>query len=248
MGLFAGGGINFAAISTEMRSTMAYWFNASIQIVDPNVGGVEWDVVSNTQTSGEPTVLWSGPARVQHLKTDRTPDVGYSQTDIRGIRIQLPLDVELGLLRKGLQVIVTDGGSDPVLEQLGFVIRSSVNSSYAWGRTIECDVDLKSVSNSTWATVSGSVVDEEDVALSGVKVRSFHSEDGVWLLDYETTTDVYGNYELPADAGVAIIVGAFKSGFVTEYWETAASPSTATQITPVNHQDSANIDFVMVDD
>jgi len=136
----------------------------------------------------------------------------------------------------------------PVLEQLGFVIRSAVNSSYAWGRTIECEVDLKSVSNSTWATVSGNVIDDTDAAMSGVAIRSFHYEDGVWLLDYETTTDVYGNYGLPADAGVAIIVGAFKSGFVTEYWETAGSTSTATQITPVNHEDTPNIDFVMVVD
>jgi hypothetical protein len=248
MGLFAGGGINFAAISTEMRSTMSYWFNATIQIVDPNVGDVEWDVVTNTQTSGAPTVLWSGPARIQHLKPDRTPDVGFSQTDIRGVRIQLPLEVELGLLRKGLQVIVTDGGSDPVLEQLGFVIRSSINSSYAWGRTIECDVDLKSVSDSTWATVSGKSVDSDGDGLAGVKVRSFHSEDGVWLMDYETTTDAYGNYDLPADAGVGIIVGAFKSGYVTEYWETSATTSGATLITPVNHEDTGGIDFVMVVD
>jgi len=223
MGLFAGGGINFAAISDEMRSTMSYWFNASIQIVDPNVGEVEWDVVTNTQTSGAPTVLWSGSARIQHLKANTTPEVGFSQTDIRGIRIQLPIDAELGLLRKGLQVIVTDGGSDPVLEQLGFVIRSAVNSSYAWGRTIECDVDLKSVSNSMWATVSGKAVDSIGAGMAAVKVRSFHSEDGVWLMDYETTTDVYGNYDLPADAGVDIIVGAFKSGYITEYWETSST-------------------------
>jgi hypothetical protein len=84
--------------------------------------------------------------------------------------------------------------------------------------------------------------------MAGVSIRSFHYEDGVWLLDYETTTDVYGNYELPADAGVAIIVGAFKSGFVTEYWESAGSTSTATQVTPVNHEDTADIDFVMVVD
>lgn len=242
MGLFAGGGINFAAISDEMRTTMSYWFNASIQIVDPNVGEVEWDVVTNTQSSGAPTVLWSGSARVQHLKSNSTPDVGFSQTDIRGIRIQLPFDAELGLLRKGLQVIVTDGGSDPVLEQLGFVIRSAVNSSYAWGRTIECDVDLKSVSNSTWSTIAGNVIDESEVPMSNVTIRTFHYEDGLWLLDYETTTDVYGNYELPADAGVPVTVAAFKSGYVTTYWDEGST------VTPVNHEETSDINFVMVAD
>jgi len=248
MGVFANGGINFSAISAEMRGTMAHWFNATIQIVDPNVEDVEWDVYNNTQSSGTPTVLWSGSARVQHLTPNRTPDVAYSQTDIRGIRIQLPYDAELGLIRKGLQVIVTDGGSDSVLEQLGFVVKSSINSSYAWNRTIECDVDLKSIADSTWSSIAGNVVDEEDLPMSNVTVRSFHSEDGVWLLDYETTTDVYGNYELPADAGVAVIVGAFKSGYLTEYWQSASTQSSATTITPVNHEETVNINFVMVVD
>lgn len=248
MGVFASGGINFAAISAEMRSTMVHWFNASIQIVDPNVGDVEWDVYTNTQVGGTKTVVWSGPARVQHLKADSMPTVGFSQTDIRGIRIQLPYDAEIGLIRKGLQVIVTDGGSDPILEQLGFVVTSSINSSYAWGRTIEAEVDLKSVADSTWSSVAGHVEDEEGNPMADVTVRTFHSEDGVWLLDYETTTDVLGNYELPADAGVAIIVGAFKSGYFTQYWEDANSQGTATTVTPVNHEETSGIDFVMVVD
>lgn len=248
MGVFANGGINFSAISSEMRGTVANWFNATIQIVDPNVEDVEWDVYTNTQSSGTPTVIWSGPARVQHLTPNRTPDVAYSQTDIRGIRIQLPYDAEVGLIRKGLQVVVTDGGSDPVLEQLGFVVKSSINSSYAWNRTIECDVDLKSVADSTWSGVAGTVLDETTAPMADVTVRTFHYEDGVWLLDYETATDVYGNYELPADAGVAIIVGAFKSGFVTQYWDGASSQSTASTITPANHVETTDIDFVMVVD
>lgn len=248
MGVFANGGINFSAISAEMRKTMLNWFNAEIQIVDPNVEDVEWDVYSNTQSSGTPTVIWSGPARVQHLTTNRVVDAGYSQTDIRGIRIQLPMDAEIGLIRKGLQVIVTNGGSDVVLEQLGFVVKSSINSSYAWGRTIECDVDLKSVANSTWSGIAGHVQDVDGAPMADVTVRTFHSADGVWLLDYETTTDVYGNYELPADAGVAIIVGAFKQGFFTQYWEGSDITATATMVTPVNHVETTGIDFILAID
>lgn len=249
MGVFANGGINFSAISAEMRGTMAHWFNATIQIVDPNVEDVEWDVYTNTQDAGTPTVLWSGPARVQHLTPNRTPDVAYSQTDIRGIRIQLPYDVEVGLIRKGLQVIVTDGGSDPVLEQLGFVVKSSINSSYAWNRTIECDVDLKSVADSTWATIAGNVSDGDGNPIANAKVRSFHSENSIALLDYETTTDVLGNYELPADAGVGVTVVASKNGFFNQYWELASDSSGATLVTPTNHSETSGIDFVLaVDD
>ena len=247
MGVFAGGGIDFSAISAEMRKTVLPWMNATIQIVDPDVGDVEWDVVTNTQVGGTKTVIWSGAARVQHLKPSNIVDSSFGQTDIRGIRIQIPFDDELGLLRKGLQVIVTDGGSDPVLEQLGFVIKSSVNSSYAWGRTIECDVDMKSVSNSTWATVSGLVQDDSTGdPIVGATVRSFHYADGVWLFDYETTTDVLGNYELPADVGVDIIVGAFASGYVTEYYSGSATQSGAAVLTIVNHEQESGINFTLV--
>lgn len=238
MGVFANGGINFSAISAEMRSTMAGWFNATIQIVDPNVEDVEWDVYTNTQVGGVKTVLWSGPARVQHLRNDSMPTVAYSQTDIRGIRIQLPYDSELGLIRKGLQVVVTDGGSDPILEQLGFVVTSSINSSYAWSRTIECEVDLKSVADSTWSSVAGHVEDEEGNPLADVTVRTFHFADEMFLLDYETTTDVYGNYELPADAGVEITVAVVKDGFATQWLD--------ENITPVNHIQTTGVNFVMV--
>ncbi len=248
MGVYANAGINFANISAEMRNTVAHWFNATIQIVDPNVGDVEWDIVNNVQVGGSKTVLWSGQARIQHLKRDSTPDVGYSQTDIRGIRIQAPMDLDLGLVRKGLQIIVTDGGSDAVLEQLGFVVRSAVNSSYAWGRTIECDVDLKSVSNSTWSSIAGSCVDADLNPVADVTVRSFHAEDGLWLLDYETTTDVLGNYELPADAGVGVAVHAFKTGFVGQYFDDASVIGSATIVTPVNHVETTGIDFVLVVD
>lgn len=248
MGVFASGGINFSAISDEMRATMQHWFNATIQIVDPNVEDLEWDVYSNAQTGGTKTVMWSGQARVQHLRNDSMPVVGYSQTDIKGIRIQLPYDAELGLIRKGLQVIVTDGGSDPVLEQLGFVITSSINSSYAWNRTIECEVDLKSVADSTWSSIAGTVLDEDDAPVVNATVRTFHYEDGLWLLDYETSTDVYGNYQLPADAGVAVIVSASKNGFFNQYWDLASDAAGATSVTPVNHEETSNIDFVMVVD
>jgi len=70
-----------------------------------------------------------------------------AQGAIQGVRVQVPYDPSLPLIRKGLQVKVTDGGQDAVLESIQFVVRSAINSSYGWNRTIECDVDVKSVSN-----------------------------------------------------------------------------------------------------
>jgi hypothetical protein len=191
-------------------------------------------------------VIWSGPARIQHLKTETTPEVGFSQIGIRGIRLQVPLDEAAGFIRKGLQVIVTDGGNDYELEQLSFVITSAINSSYAWLRTIEAEVDVKSIANSTWSGIAGKVVNASSIAISDATVRTFHFEGGLWISDYETTTDVSGNYELPADAGVPVVVGVIKSGYVTQFYNNKVSQATANTVTPVNHVETQSINFTLV--
>jgi hypothetical protein len=237
--------MNFTAIGSEMAGVMRSWMNATIQIVDPNTDSAIWDEWTNTETGGEPTVIWSGPARIQHLSAQSNANVGFSEVGIRGIRVQVPLDVEAGFIRKGLQVIVTDGGNDYELEQLQFVIASAINSSYAWGRTIECHVDVKSIANSTWSGIAGSVV-SNGAAISGATVRTFHHEDNLWIMDYETTTDSLGNYELPADAGVPITIVASAAGYITDYYDGANGFDFATTVTPVNHEEIQGINFDLV--
>jgi len=247
MGVF-NGSINFTKIGTEMSKTYEQWLNASIQIVDPNVEEGTWNEWTNQKTGGAPTVIWSGPARIQHLISDRMYEVGFSQTAIRSIRVQVPLDVDAGFIRKGLQIIVTDGGNDYELEQLQFVITSAINSSYAWGRTIEAEVDMKSVANSTWSSIAGNVKSELDEPIVGATIRSFHHEDNLWIMDYETTTDVYGNYSLPADASVAVAIVAVADTYLTNYYDGQSDFASADLITPTNHNETSGIDFVMVGD
>lgn len=139
--------IDFTVAGEVMGLAALQWMNASIEIVDPNIGDETWNEWTNSSTGGEPTVIWSGPARIQHLKNESLPDVGFSQLSIRGIRVQIPIDAAAGFIRKGLQVIVTNPGNDYALADLQFVITSAINSSYAWLRTLECEVDVKSVAN-----------------------------------------------------------------------------------------------------
>jgi hypothetical protein len=179
------------------------------------------------------------------LRNESNPEVGFSNTSVRGIRVQVPLDVEAGFIRAGLQVVVTDGGNDYELEQLQFTITSAINSSYAWARTIECEVDVKSVADSTWSGIAGNVTAAgTGLPISGATVRTFHHEDNLWILDYETTTDSLGNYELPADAGIAIaVVASSLPTYVTEYYNGASGFDTATTVTPVNHEEMQGINF-----
>jgi len=140
-------GIDFAKIAVEMRAITARWYNAEVQIIDPNLRNQTWDIATNEFTNDPKAVVWSGKARVQPIRQASTPDNGVAQGAIQGVRVQAPYDSSLPLIRKGLQVRVTDGGQDAVLESIQFVVRSAINSSYGWNRTIECDVDVKSVSN-----------------------------------------------------------------------------------------------------
>ena len=139
--------IDFAKIATEMRDIVVRWYNAEIKIIDPNIGDEVWDVETNSYTGTAAVEIYSGKARIQPIRNTATPDLGITQGAIQGIRVQVPYDATIGLVRKGLQVQVTDGGEDATLEDLQFVVRSGVNSSYGWNRTIECDADVKSVAD-----------------------------------------------------------------------------------------------------
>jgi len=135
--------IDFAAIATEMRDAATRWYNGAVEIVDPNLEDVVWDAETNTYTGDTDVVLFSGKARIQPLRTASTPSLGVMQGAIEAIRVQIPYDSDLSLIRKGLQVVVTDPGETVALSGLRFVVRSAVNSSYGWNTTIECDVDVK---------------------------------------------------------------------------------------------------------
>jgi hypothetical protein len=137
--------IDFAKIALEMRETVARWYNAEIEIVDPGLREQIWDEFTNEYFGSSESLIWSGPARVQPLSRAETlPDLDIMQGSSRRIRIQVPYDSSMPLIRKGLEIRITNGGEDLVLEEIIIIVRSAINSSYGWNRTIECDADVKS--------------------------------------------------------------------------------------------------------
>ena len=137
--------IDFAKIATEMRDIVARWYNATVEVVDPNIRDQVWDLATNTFSGSSQTTIWTGKARVQPLRASSEPNIGVGEGSIRGARIQVPYDATVSLIEKGFQVRITDGGENHVLENLQFVVTSAINSSYGWNTTIECEVDAKSV-------------------------------------------------------------------------------------------------------
>ena len=136
--------IDFAAISAEMAPIAARWFNGAIQIIDPNLDDLTYDPWTNTSTGTE-TVLWSGGARIQPVAYSTfDPEVGKSLSASRRVRFQVPLDETRAFVRAGLKIKVTDGGQFVDLQDLQFIVSSSIVSSYAWLLSIEAEADVKS--------------------------------------------------------------------------------------------------------
>jgi len=140
--------IDFQAIAREMRETVAHWYNAEIEIIDPQTrqSSAEWDPVTNEYGSSTDSVLWSGNARIQPIGMTgaRLTNMTVMQGAIKNIRVQVPYDADLPLIRKGLEVRVVSGGEDAVWQNMRIIVNAAVNSSYGWNRTIECELDTRS--------------------------------------------------------------------------------------------------------
>lgn len=139
-----GAGVNVAALARAMRPAIELWMNGAVQIVDPNIKPEgQFNRWTNVAPEGSPAILWEGKARIQQLGVSKA-NLALGSSEIAGIRFQIPYDIaeEGVVLRKGLQVFVTDGGEDQTLTAFSYVIREGINSSGMWTRTIEASVDL----------------------------------------------------------------------------------------------------------
>ena len=141
------GSIDFSAIAAEMRDTVSRWYNAEVEVVDPNTGDVVWDIATNSYTGDSATTVWSGTGRIQPMGRGTSPSGRVYDPALRYVLIQIPYDNTLDYIRPGMSVRVNDGGENHYLEELELTIMSAANSSYGWNTTLECQVDLKSVAN-----------------------------------------------------------------------------------------------------
>lgn len=134
--------INIPAISEAMRSVLRPWFNATIEIINPDITGGAYNRSTNTKVR-TPEIIWSGPARIQAMRWPNVATARQEAISSRTVVFHLPLsdDSAPELIHEGWRVRVVDGGLAPEFEGGLFVITTSVNSSYAWDRRIECTMD-----------------------------------------------------------------------------------------------------------
>lgn len=145
MGLYAKGvAVDIAAISKEMQPVVEGWQNATIQVIDPNIADGTYNKWKNEVTGKSHAVLWSGRARIQPLRWPLMVTGSAEQASYRAVRFQIPLGSSFTgdmLVREGLRIRVKDGGQFKDLERGMFVITAGSNSSFAWNRTFEAQMD-----------------------------------------------------------------------------------------------------------
>lgn len=114
--------------------------NAQVQFftvqVDPSMGGEPVE-----------TVLWTGKARVQPLRSPREIDLGYEASAVRFFRMQLDPADGPPFFPHGVQARVLDAGveGDPNLEELVFVVNSNINGSHRGVVTVELSAMMEKV-------------------------------------------------------------------------------------------------------
>jgi hypothetical protein len=117
------------------------FMNATVQVVKPNPP-TPYDPVTDTGGDAVPTIIRTGPARIQKIRRPLNIAAPKEWSTSHQIRVQMPLDNTVPLVTKGMQIIVLNGGKETDLEQLVYEVTMSVNSSWAALSTYEAIAEI----------------------------------------------------------------------------------------------------------
>lgn len=127
---------------------------ASIEIYNPSTADSTYNASTNTW-SNSPTALWSGKARIQPRNASARLGTAGSVISAIDPGASQIVEVHIGLrenqltgsngaipdLRPGHRMTVTDSPLDQTLCNFEFVVRSVLNGSNPWHRTLLCEVN-----------------------------------------------------------------------------------------------------------
>lgn len=119
-----------------------------IHIIDPTqtVVATNFDTGVRTVTA---TPIWSGYARIQPIRNSVSTWRASNPTTTRIVQFwpdMFPNEQAIDL-KPGLRIAVEEGGNDPWLVEYQYTIVGAVNSTQAWQRTIDAQVDLENRPN-----------------------------------------------------------------------------------------------------
>jgi hypothetical protein len=125
-----------------------------IHIIDPTQTIIDTDFDTGVRTVIV-VPLWSGYARIQPIRNSVSTWRASNPTTTRIVQFwpeDFPDEQDIDL-KPGLRIAVEEGGNDPWLAKYQYTIIGALNSSQAWQRTIDTQVDLENRPNydmTTW--------------------------------------------------------------------------------------------------
>lgn len=136
------------------RAVARAFQTCSITVYNESLASRAYDPVTNTWAATE-VAVWAGKARIQPFSGSTNNNSIGNPTNMRQVRMQLDFSGNtitgsngaMTDIRPGNYIIVSSSPSDPALQSFVYIVRSVINSSNPWQRTIICDVDMESDPN-----------------------------------------------------------------------------------------------------
>lgn len=218
------------AVADMMKPAINLWKNqAYCIIIDPSQSIITSNITAGTKSTIQ-FPLGSGPTRIQSLKRPLNARNQTNDTTTRVIQFWLdfPKDKTLPDMKAGLEIIVTNGGTDPYSSNYQYVVTGATNSSIAWQRTVQTLSNMETRPNYQWAFLTGTIANVSG-PLSGVTVTAqYQSTPGVWLA-YTSNVTYDGTYRVPVFMGTTYRLTFSKTGYTSQ---------TTGVITPVVFTDT----------
>lgn len=114
--------------------------SATVLIYDPKTSQRIYDPETDTWTDVQQTI-WSGPARVQPLRSANNKDQPGNETTVQTVLVSIPVDAVIEPFRPGLQLDVLTAPLNPSLTTYQFVLQEIIDSSNPLERTLMFTVD-----------------------------------------------------------------------------------------------------------
>ncbi len=126
----------------------------SITIYNEQLASRTYNPLTNAWSTGE-VAIWSGKARIQPKNTAADRNLVGNNTFVQQVEIQIDFagntvagsNGAMVDIRPGAYIIVSGSPIDPMLTKFIYVVKSVINSSNPWQRTLVCEVDMEADPN-----------------------------------------------------------------------------------------------------
>lgn len=133
--------------------------NSAFQLCDVTIYNEQlatrtYNATTNSWGTGE-TAIWTGKARIQPKNVASDRNLVGNNTFVQQVQVDIDFDGNtitgsngaMVDIRPGAYIIVSASPIDPMLTKFIYIVKSVVNSSNPWQRTLMCEVDMEADPN-----------------------------------------------------------------------------------------------------